>query len=58
MITFNDQGEVQLGSRLSATAAARLSGMRVQNIALMTDKHRAYLEWHRLNRFDRFNLSE
>jgi hypothetical protein len=58
LITFNDEGEVQLGSRLSATASARLSSMRIQNSSLMTDKHRAYLKWHRLNRFDRFNPSE
>jgi predicted restriction endonuclease len=58
LITFTDQGEVAHGHRLSTTAAARLSGMRVQNTALMTDKHRAYLKWHRLNRFDRVNPSE
>jgi predicted restriction endonuclease len=50
LVTFDDGGHPQFSTQLSETAATEL---RWQAPIRLTDKHRAHLEWHRSEVFEK-----
>lgn len=54
-VTFSDAGEMLIVERLDAASRDRLNLSGTERIAGLTDRHCAYLTWHRAHRFGRMS---